>query len=155
MGRRKNLPPSWKYNSNPYSKFTMLYEDLFLSPEFQALDHATQHFYICCRINAITDNGWGALVKHTKERNARMDLSKMQSTQEMNERMDNDNGYFVMPAAHMKRFGYTRQHGYKLMKKLIDAGFVEEVENNKSQLKMNCYKFSSKFKSRVRSGLQK
>lgn len=151
MARKKsNLPPKWTYKDNPYSKFTMIHADLVLSPEFQALDHSSQYFYYCCRINAVTEEGWGALEKHTRESNIRMGQDE---SIDLRYRGDYKNGFFVMPASHMEKYGYSRQQGSKLMKKLVDAGFVEVVERNKHQQKMNVYRFSTKFKNRVKNNL--
>lgn len=135
---------SWMYEKDHNSKWAMIHGDLMKSQAFLALSRQEQLFYIVCRVNATDGTGRKAL-QHISEETARARNEDVDSF--VQERMSGD--YFVMPAKQVEEYGYTRQRAYKLMQGLIEAGFVDRVESNGNQWKINVYRFSNRWKKNI------
>ena len=150
--KSKQKAPEWAVNKDSRSKFDMLYIDLIQSDKFLSLDRSAQMFYIICRVNYHDPKALACLSKIIRE-----DYESPLLGDEYEGVLDEEiirteiatkyaDGYFVMPAKHMEKYGYCRQQGGDLMKKLIAAGFIEKVQCNKNRRKVNIYKFSTRWK---------
>ncbi len=110
-------------------KFGMVYDGLYQSKAFNELPLSVKHFYTLCRIQAKSSHGTSCLYKHGKEYGITY--------------TEND---FVFPASHMRKYGVDRSNGFKCLKKLIEAGFIDKKEKNKHMYKVNVYSFSKRWK---------
>lgn len=141
---RKKQTQKWQYCKGKESTFAMIHSDLVLSEPFMKLSSSAKRFYYECRINASRSVARKSLALHLREDMERegmdYDVISLEITRKMEE------GYFVMPAEHLAKFGYSRQQGYNMMLELQKSGFVEKVECNKHRQKENVYKFSTNFK---------
>lgn len=141
---KKKQVPKWQYFNGKESTFALIHSDLVLSEPFKKLSSSAKRFYYDCRINASRSIARKSLAKHLREdmeaNGMESDVISMEIDRKLNE------GYFVMPADHLKLFGYSRQQGYNMMLELQRGGFVEKVECNKHRKKENVYKFSTNFK---------
>lgn len=124
----------------------MIHVDLMLSPQFQALPKSTQLFYLACRVNSASGKARKSLALHIRED---MENEAGVTDKDIQLAVSNayDNGYFVMPALHLAKYGYTRQQGWNHMNVLQRSGFIEVVEPNAHRWKENVYMFSTNFKN--------
>lgn len=147
MGKKTtNQAPPWAVEDNPYSKWARLYVDILKSSAFQALSKPAQMFYFVCLANMHDDKARASLKNHIMETHESIEAAGRLYNLDIDKYLDSKNGYFIMPAKHLKQYGYTRGNGWKLMNELIDAGFVEKVEANKHRKKENVYRFSTAWK---------
>lgn len=128
---RKKYKPDLYASSGIDDKFAMVYDGLYRSRQFLALDLGTRHFYTICRIQAKSKQGTSCLYNHGKEDGETYS--------------END---FVFPAKHMKIYGYDRSNGKRYLEKLIEAGFITKKEQNNHRKKVNVYSFSAEWKNR-------
>lgn len=147
--------PAWAYYKDKHSCYDVLYIDMFLSPEFQALKRTEQLFYFVCRVQSRDKECRRCLVKHfyNDATNPFIDAD-LRGDEERKYIIQNDishklkDGYFVFPAKHLAKYGYSRSQGFKLLTALADKGFIEKVEKNQTRHKVNVYKFSDKWKQK-------
>lgn len=128
---KKNYKSDYNASVGKDDKFGMMYDGMAKSEAYQKLKCGEKLFYIICRIQARSKQGTTCLYKHSAENGKNYS--------------END---FVFPAEHMELYGYDRSNGGKYLKALVEAGFIEEKENNKHRYKVNVYSFSSKWKEK-------
>lgn len=141
--RKKNPVPEWQYHDNAYGSFAIIRADIAKSPQFQALSAPARLFYFICNMQAREPKAQATLIKHFEEVNVFKGNPKEADTSFYK---DWNKGYFVFPKDHLKKYGYKQPYAVKLMKELIEAGFIEKVEDNSKIWKVNVYRFSGKFK---------
>lgn len=110
--------------------FGSIYESMVLSPAFIELSSREKVMYMLCRVQASSKTAKSCIYNHATE----------------NEREYEKNA-FVFPAKHMAKYGIDRSNGNKLLKQLEEKGFIEKVECNKRQRKINVYRFSIGWKN--------
>lgn len=54
-----------------------------------------------------------------------------------------EEGYFVFPSEHLKKYGVDRSNAAKRFEALEQAGFIKRIESNKHRCKMNVYRLSA------------
>ena len=117
--------------------FLMLPLDLLESEAFEKLDGAHKALYITIVAHSGTPSHLSTLksvLTDYKELGV-LDLTDYDIEQEcqLPQKQKNTHGYFVFPAKHMKMYGYTPQHFYKLKPGLIEAGFIRVVCGGKGK----------------------
>lgn len=143
--KKSNLAPEWA-TPDVGSRFGFVYVSLVQSEQFNRLPCAAKVFYFDCVAQLHDSTAHAALMYHIREDLELCGETQATITTRLKEIGDYKNGYFVFPANHMEKYGYARSTGTNLMKTLIEAGFVEKVEENQHRWKINVYKFSSKWK---------
>ena len=119
---------------NPNDNFGMIHEGLLKSLQFQNLSSGAQNFLLTCYVHAQTEKSRRCLYNHGKEFSREYDHERD----------------FVFPRKQMEEYGVDGSNGYKYLKALIDAGFLEIKEQNKHMRMVNVYSFSSKWRERQR-----
>lgn len=129
--RKSKYQPDFNacYGRNNHENFGTVYESMVKSEMFQRLSAPAKLLYILCRVQHRSGEGKACLYKHSEE-----------------EGVIYPENCFVFPAKQQKEYGLTRTNSSRYFKELIEAGFLENYENNKFRRKVNVYCFSSKWK---------
>lgn len=133
-GSKKTFKPDYfaslgMDNEGKVDTFAMIYNTMLIHKNFVELSPSAKITYLYCRNQATNTKGRQCLYNHGQEF----------------EREYTGN-YFTFPAKHAEAYGMKRQNLNKYLNELIKKGFIEKVESNKNQQKVNIYKFSSKWK---------
>ena len=131
MKKNKNYIDINASISNRDKYFGIIYEGMCKSEQFQKLSRKAQIVYVLCRVHAHTQKCKACLYNHAKE-----------------EGRTYGPDCFVFPDCQQDDYGeHDHSNFNKYMKQLINAGFIDLIENNKHRFKINVYSFSSKWKS--------
>ena len=117
--------------------FGMIYQSMCTHEAFLSLSVGLRLFYMICRVHAQSRDCKQCLYKHGDE------FGKIYPE-----------NYFVFPASHSNKYGYKRSNASRMIKDLITAGFIDEIENNKHMKKVNVYAFSSRWKGLDKPSIQ-
>ena len=129
MGRKQKYTDTTAY-CIANDAFAPVYNSLLMHPNFMRLKPAVRYMYICCRVQSHTKDGRACLFKHSQDTYTQYNAEQ----------------FFVFPAKHMLKYGVDRSNGRKWIAELIQAGFIEEIEQNKHRYKVNVYRFSDAWK---------
>lgn len=116
-------------STNDKDTFGTIYESMLLSDTWQSLKKSTQNLYIYCRVQSRSRAGRACLFKHAREYETKYD-SDIE---------------FVFPAKHIEKYGLDRRNFKRGLTELIQAGFLEIVEQNNHRRDVNVYRFSNKW----------
>lgn len=138
--RHSPPPPPPVYASRKVKdNFAPIYVDMLESEQYQSLSSAQQAFYLACRVQAVSEQGRRAIHKFC-DREGKSYGTDLEDKSKL---------FFVFPASHMRRFGIDSGNGSRMIKALIQRGFVEIVEANGHRHKMNIYRFSDRWKKQT------
>lgn len=115
----------------PNDNFGTMFVSMCKHEAFKKLTLAERDMYMLCRVQAQDKNGRACLYNHAQEFGRQYNLEKC----------------FTFPAKHLKEYGKDNSNARKILKKLIEKGFLEEIERNKYMQKVNVYAFSDKWKN--------
>ena len=130
MGKKKKVQPDYNASIKETS-YTRIYSDMLTCETYKDLSIGLRQFYICCRAQASSKIGRQCLYNHAAETGIPYSYEK----------------YFVFPAEHLRKYGYKPSNTVKYFKALEAAGFIEIVEKNQHNHRVNVYAFTSKWKS--------
>ena len=113
-------------------RFTYIYDGTLTSKQFTALSPSARLLYLACTSQRMSSTGL-----------ANLHLFNQQHGTDYNE----DNGYFTMPNKRIREYGLKPNTcRTKSFKELVDAGFIEVVENNRHRKIENIYRLSTAWK---------
>ena len=111
--------------------FGRVWESMTQSYAYKQLTLAEKHFYTICQLQAHSKIGRACLYNHGIE-----------------DGIEYGEHDFVFPSSHLKRYGYDKSNGYRLLKALCDKGFISKLENNKHRKCVNVYSFIREWKNK-------
>lgn len=131
MGGKRKKEKYWDYNASieKGENYGTLFPSMLKSEQYKSLTIGERHFYNICRVHWQTKECQQCLYNHKQEFGT-----------------DYTKECFVFPSKHLKRYGIDRANASRYFDKLVQKGFIEKVESNKSIQKVNVYKFSRKWK---------
>lgn len=114
--------------------FAIIYEGALTCKQYISMSPTAKQLYIAC----ISQN-------MSKKGTANLHLFNKQHGTNYNEK----SGYFTMPNKRIKDYGLSPNTCHKhSFKELINAGFIEVIENNKHRHIENIYRFSAAWKKK-------
>ena len=138
MARKKEYKPDYfASRGEEHDNFGMIYMSLMTDERFINLSRGAKLIYCCCRVQQRSKESKQMLFKHGEE------FGRTYSDRA-----------FVFPCSHQERFGFNDRSNFaRGMRELIDAGFIEKVEDNKVRRKVNVYQFSCGWKNKTRDDI--
>ena len=140
MGRKKRgkIPPYLLPDPDSYSgNFAMIPPELYESEAFQELGHAARNFLILLAVHSSSAEQKKCLYRTLEEYN---ELGEMGYTDDDikfltwgNRRTHTATPLFVIPAKHLKAYGYSPQYANELKNELIKNGFIKVVMGGKGK----------------------
>jgi hypothetical protein len=113
-------------------RFTYIYDGTLTSKQFTSMSPTAQRLYFACISQRMSAKGL-----------AHLHLFNQQHGTDYHEK----NGYFTMPNKRLKDYGLKPDTCYRhSFKELINAGFIEVVEDNKHRHIENIYRLSKAWK---------
>ena len=109
--------------------FGTIYDGMCQSKQYQSLSIGARQFYTLCRVQSRSSHGKACLSRHGQEENTTY-----------------TDYCFCFPAKHLKLYGVDRSNANRYLNELINAGFIDLLEQNKHRKKINVYCFSSRWK---------
>lgn len=130
MGKRKK-PKYCDTNASliKNENYGTLFPSMLKSEQYKNLTIGERNFYNLCRAHWKTRECQQCLYNHAKE----FGTSYLEDC-------------FVFPSKHLREYGIDRANATRYFDRLVERGFLERVESNKSIQKVNVYKFSRKWK---------
>lgn len=133
MSKQKSKIENDKFLSlTQNDRFTYIYDGTLTSQQYTSLSPSAQRLYIACASQRMSATGL-----------ANLHLFNQQHGTDYNEK----DGYFTMPNKRIREYGLKpntcRTNSFK---ELINAGFIEVVENNKHRKIENIYRLSTAWK---------
>ena len=133
MGRRsrkKDNDP--RLSLTDKDNFAIIYDGTLTCKQYISMSPTAQRLYIACISQRMSGKG-----------KANLHLFNEQHGTKYNEQ----DGYFTMPNTRLQAYGLKPNtcHAYTF-KELINAGFIEVIENNRHRHIENIYRFSTAWK---------
>lgn len=114
--------------------YTYIYDGTLTSKQFTSLSPTTRNLYFAC-----------CSQRRSKKGTANLHLFNQQHGTNYSEK----DGYFTMPNKRIKDYGLSPNTCHKRsFKELINAGFIEVIENNKHRHIENIYRLSTAWKKK-------
>lgn len=133
--RKKTFKPDmYASKGGSHETFGIIYDSLLTDERFRNLSVTARYVYCCCRNQIMSNRSKRMLYQHGKKHN----------------RTYSDNT-FVFPARDQVEYGFPDRSNFaKYMNELKDAGFIDKLEDNKARMKPNVYRFSERWKNKIR-----
>lgn len=148
--KKRQGAPNWAVYDNPMSNYGFIYCDLLKSKQFQQLTAAPKAFLLTCFVSARDPKNYGCLIKHYQEKNRALNPDDGYAIYADDSMLkDWRQGYFVFSSKQLAEYGYSSQQACNYFRVLEQAGFIDKVEANQIRMKVNVYRFSTRWKNKT------
>lgn len=134
---KKSPLKNWQYYADSFSNYAMISNDLLKADPFRELTNAERLMYLVlvthsASSDCVTCLYWTLRAYHEKTGKVipEIDLQEQVGTRARKKQFGSP--FFVFPEKHMKQYGYTASQARKLIKALIEKGFIEKYCNDKA-----------------------
>lgn len=143
MGKGKKYIPTYLYDDDPESNFSMITSNLLRSKAYQSLSHAARDFYIvlCTHKQTVeqTETLFASLKEYYKLRGVEKTDYDLRLEAGQDKRSVKKSSKFVIPSKQLREYGYSDSYASKLKKELINHGFIKVFANEKRKSNNKCF----------------